>query len=608
MQKAKTVLAILSEKSKKDENYVFQRLYRNLFCIDLYMLAYARIYKNEGNMTPGVDEQTIDGFSKDRVYKIIERMKTETYYPKAVRRSYIPKKGGKRALGISSFDDKLVQEVLRQIIEAIYEPLFSDCSHGFRPNRSCQTALHQIKSKCKGTNWVIEGDIEKFYDTISIEILLDLLRRKIDDGRLIELIRRFLKAGYFESKQVRNSLSGVPQGSIVSPVLSNVYLHEFDKFMERLMESYNKGKTRKRNPVYRNLYGKRSRARQKGDHELAKMYLKKMRQVPSLDPMDPNFIRVKYTRYADDFATFVIGSKHLAEEIKSVIAEFLEKELKLRLNLQKTLITNLGDKHVRFLGYEIAKTRNNTYIKENSLGYKKRSINDTIQLLVPADAITKRLEPFTRNRKSVHHNARINDPILDLIAAYNSEIRGLYNYYSLATDVSTKVGKFKFYHYYSLIKTIARKEKSSAKKVIDKYGIEVKRKNGTGTRRVVGITYETKNGSRTQTYFNDSLVKKDEPSKTVSDKLEIRIPHRCQLIDRLNANECELCGKQGQSNEFEVHHVRKLKDVKRKYAKRGKDAPEWVLRMSRMNRKTLIVCKDCHNRIHSGKQDKEIHT
>lgn len=303
MQKAETVLAILSENSKKDENFIFQRLYRNLFSIDFYMLAYARIYSNEGNMTPGIDERTIDGFSKDRVCKIIEQIKTETYFPNPVRRSYIPKKNGKkRPLGISSFDDKLVQEVIRQILEAIYEPLFSDCSHGFRPNRSCQTALHQIKSHCRGTNWVIEGDIEKFYDTISIEILLNLLKKKIDDGRFIELIRRFLNAGYFEFKQVHNSLSGVPQGSIVSPILSNIYLHEFDKYMESLMKDYNKGKIRKENIEYRRLSSKRQSAFEKGDQELAQMCLKKMRQIPSSDPMDPNFIRMKYTRYADDCA------------------------------------------------------------------------------------------------------------------------------------------------------------------------------------------------------------------------------------------------------------------------------------------------------------------
>lgn len=307
---------------------------------------------------------------------------------------------------------------------------------------------------------------------------------------------------------------------------------------------------------------------------------------------------------ATRLTVFVIGSKSLAEEIKSKIADFLEKELKLKLNLEKTLITNLSDQRVRFLGYEIAKTRENGYIKKNTLGHKKRSANETIQLLVPADAINKRLEPFTKNGKSVHHNARINDPVLDIIATYNSEIRGLYNYYSLATDVSTKVGTYKFYHYYSLVKTIARKEKITVKKVIDKYGIEVKRKDGTGTRKIVGITYQTKSGPKVQTYFNDSLEKKDEPNKTVSDTLEIRIPHRCQLIDRLNANKCELCEKQGDPNEFEVHHVRKLKDIKRKYAKRGTDVPEWVLRMCRMKRKTLVVCKECHDKIHAGKINK----
>jgi len=607
MQKAEVILSLLSEKAKKDENYVFQRLYRNLFNYDLYLLAYNNIHSREGNMTAGIDERTIDGFNTELIHNIIEKMKNETYHPKPVLRKYIPKKNGKlRPLGIPAFQDKLVQEVVRLILQAIYEPMFFISSHGFRPGKSCHTALHQIKSTCRGTNWVIEGDIKGFFDNIDHDILLNLLTKKINDGRFIELIKRFLKAGYFEFKQVKQSLSGTPQGGIISPILANIYLHELDKFMDEIVNKYSTSSQRKKSKEYMKLYGRRSRAKAKGDIAKANENLNLMKSIPVLDPMDPDYIRVKYVRYADDFVVCIIGSKSLATEIREKIKVFLAEHLKLELNLEKTLITNLGDSRVRFLGYEIAKSNDNSIQTKNSMGIKKRSVNGTIQLLVPGDVINNKLKPFVRNGKSVHHNARINLPVLDIINQYNAEIRGLYNYYSLATDVSTKIGKFKFYHYYSLAKTLARKDKSTVAKVIKKYGIDVKRKDGFGTRKVIGATYTNKNGEiKTLTYFNESLKKADTPLTHEVDNPKLIIPSRHQLIDRLNKGECELCGfKDNDIKKFEVHHVRKLKDIKNKYAKRGKSIPKWVLTMSSMNRKTLIVCKDCHTKIHNGENNK----
>lgn len=218
MQKAETVLSILKQKSKQDESHRYDRIYRNLFNEDFFLRAYQKIHAKQGNMTPGTDGTTIDGFSRKQISQLIELLKWERYQPKPVRRTYIPKKNGKmRPLGIPAFADKLVQEVVRQILEAIYEPIFSDNSHGFRPNRSCHTALYQIKSTCRGTNWVIEGDITGCFDHIDHEILLKILSKKIDDGRFLELIRKFLKAGYLEFNQKYNSLSGTPQGGIISP-------------------------------------------------------------------------------------------------------------------------------------------------------------------------------------------------------------------------------------------------------------------------------------------------------------------------------------------------------------------------------------------------------
>jgi len=599
MQTAETVLSILKQKSQQDESYVYDRIYRNFFNEDFFMRAYQKIHAKQGNMTPGSDGKTIDGFSKKLVADLINLLKMERYQPSPVRRTYIPKKNGKmRPLGIPTFKDKLVQEVARQLLEAIYEPIFSENSHGFRPNKSCHTALHKIKSTCRGTNWVIEGDITACFDTIDHEILLKLLSKKIRDGRFLELIRRFLKAGYFEFKQKNNSLSGTPQGGIISPILANIYLHEFDKFMEEITAQYTKGKTRRPHHEYHVLSTRRTRALNKGDIGLADEYLRKMQVLPAHDQMDKNYLRAKYVRYADDFVVCVIGSKAMAEEIKTKITAFMKDKLCLELNHEKTKITNLKDERVRFLGYEIAKAQCNTKQTVDSIGRKKRSVNGSIQLLVPSDVIWAKLKPFRKNGKSNHYAARVNLPVMDIINLYNAEIRGLYNYYCLATDVSKKLATFKFYHYYSMIKTIARKEKSSVRKVFKKYGINVPRKVGTGTVRVIGIKYNTKSGANTMIYFNDSLKYVKKPLGEVSDKFGQGFSGG-QLMKRINANVCEMCCTQ--TKDLQIHHVRKLKDVVDKYRKRGTVAPNWVRTMAVIKRKTLVVCHDCHVKIHNGK-------
>ena len=351
MQKAEVVLKILRKKSEQSEEYVFGRLYRNLFNPDFYMLAYNRIHAKEGNMTPGADGKTIDGFNIALVEKLITKIRKENYYPKPVRRVYIPKKkGGVRSLGIPSFMDKLVQEVLRMLLEAIYEPIFSENSHGFRPNRSCHTALQQVKYQCEGATWAVEGDIKGFFDNIDHEIMLSLLSRKISDGRVIELIRRFLKAGYLERHQVSNSLTGTPQGGLISPILANIYLHELDKYAEGLCRQYStEQRRRKENPEYQAIMRAREAARGRGDYKQADKLLRQAWKMPCVDPMDTGYIRVEYIRYADDFLVMVNGSKALASTIKAELGEFLRSRLKLELSEEKTLITHLSSQKIRFL-------------------------------------------------------------------------------------------------------------------------------------------------------------------------------------------------------------------------------------------------------------------
>jgi group II intron reverse transcriptase/maturase len=602
MQKADIVLTMLNQKSKNDSTYKFGRLYRNLFNLDFYLNAYAKIYSKEGNMTEGVDGKTIDGFGISKVNKLIEQMKLERYNPQPVRRKYIQKKSGKlRPLGIPTTEDKLVQEVIRQILEAIYEPQFSHDSHGFRPNRSCHTALCQMKNTCNGSAWIIEGDIKGFFDNINHEILIELLKRKIDDGRFINLIMKFLKAGIMEEGNIRNSITGTPQGGIISPLLANIYLDELDKYMEQVKSENEIGKYRKVLKEYNRLSSTRTRRRREGKYLEADNVLNQMYKMQAKDPMDSSYRRVKYIRYADDFVVLIHGSKTIAEKIREEIALFLRSKLKLELNIDKTLITNLQKDKARFLGYEIIKAQSYTKMTVNTNGRRQRSVHGQMQLLVPREVIREKIKKFTKNGKPTYINERVTLPIQEMIAVYNTEIRGLVNYYSIANNVSKRLYEFKFYHYFSLAKTLAKKHKMSVKKIIRKFRTPVKRKDGTGTVNIIGVKYHNKTGEQIMTYFNKSIKRKYNPVKEEIQPEIIKTNYKNELIRRLLYGKCELCKENQTIEQFEVHHIRNLKKLKDKFKDRKIEPPKWLKIMIHIRRKTLVVCKDCHKTIHKRK-------
>lgn len=551
MQTAETILGILNQKSIENPNQRFERLYRLLYNKDFYWNAYCKIASKEGNLIKVVDDDTIDGFYEKKIEKLIEEIRTERYYPKPARKKYIPKSNDKlRPLSIPSFSDKLVQEVIREILEVIYEPHFSENSHGFRPNKSCHTALYQIKKNWRGVKWVIEGDITSFFDNISHEKLLEILSRKIDDNRFLRLIDKFLKAGYMEDWKKYETYSGTPQGGILSPILANIYLNEFDKFIERICEQYSYGELRRRNPEYNKLNCKYHYYSNKGQ-------------------MDKGYSRVKYCRYADDFVIGIWNDKATAERIRDFAKEFLENELLIELNQEKTLTTNLKDENVKFLGYEISKSGKHKYTTDKRTGF---FVNETIQLLVPSKVVNKHIAKYSKNGKAIHLPQRVNQPELDTLMQYNAEIRGLYNYYSLATDVSTKINKVRFYNYDSLVKTLAFKHKCSYKKIIEKFGVEVPLKNNnTGTKKLLGVKYKTKEGEKVLTYFNESLSKREFPIINLVDQLPLPLNHRTTLLDRIQTNECELCGSK---ENIEVRHIKKLKEVKENGGKGAKKCPK----------------------------------
>ena len=382
MQNAETVLGVLRERGR--QGLPCDELYRQMFNTSLYLLAYGNIYSNQGAMTPGTCDETADGMSGAKIGKIIAAMRGERYRFAPVRRVYIPKKNGKlRPLGLPSWSDKLVGEVVRLLLEAYYEPAFSDHSHGFRKGRGCHTALRKVQETWTGTVWFIEGDISDFFGSTDHEILMKILAEKIRDNRFLRLIRNMLKAGYLEDWQYHDTLSGTPQGSVVSPALSNVYLHKLDEFVEReLIPQYTRGNSRKVNREYSRLAKQRQDARRCGDRAGARELAQQMRNLPYGDPMDPGYRRLRYIRYADDHLLGFTGPKAEAEQIKAKLAAFLRETLALELNQPKTLITCARTRAARFLGYEITVQHCNTKLTNGC-----RSANGRIALRVPLDVI-----------------------------------------------------------------------------------------------------------------------------------------------------------------------------------------------------------------------------
>mgnify|MGYP000829449467 FL=1 len=590
----------------KDKNYKFERLYRILYNKDMYLLAYKNIYAHEGNMTKGTDGETIDGMSLKRIDDLIAKMRDESYQPKPSRRTYITKKDGKRKrpLGIPAFIDKLVQEVIRMILGAIYEGSFENCSHGFRHDRSCHTALDQIQTRFTGAKWFIEGDIKGFFDNIHHDILIDILKERISDDRFIRLIRKFLKAGYIEDWVYHKTYSGTPQGGIISPILANIYLDKLDKYMQEYIQKFNKGKDRKRNPEYRKLETKRrnlveklKKAESKADNDIIKAEIRQVemerRDVPYSLPMDESYKRMQYVRYADDFLIGVIGSKKDCEMTKKDIAEFLTAKLGLELSQEKTLITH-GQKKAHFLGYSIY-VRKSNLPKRDKLGRMVRNYGGRIVLEVESSTIRdkslslKAMEITYVDGKEIwkakaRYSMKDSDD-LEILRTYNSEIRGFYNYYSIANN-SSIINSFKYIMEYSMYKTYATKYRTTKHNMIEKYRIN----------KDFGVKYKTKDGKeKICLFYNEGFKRKDINRNADVDNVTDKRFYlgRTSLIQRLEAGRCELCG--AENVPIEIHHVRKLKDLN------GKKF--WEKFMIARKRKTLALCHKCHVDLHNEKLD-----
>lgn len=586
MRTAKTILTVIHERGKQDKP--LERVYKLLFNRELYLIAYAKLYPNNGAMTKGVTEETIDGMSIQKIDRIIEQLRRETYYWRPARREYIPKKNGKhRPLGIPVWSDKLLQEVIRMILEAYYEPQFSEHSHGFRPKRGCHTALQEIQT-WKGTRWFIEGDISSYFDTIDHDVLITMLSRQIQDGRFIRLIKNMLEAGYLDDWKFHKTISGTPQGGVISPLLANIYLHQFDKWVgEELIPQYTRGKKQKANSAYNRLSRRIKFYQDKGDYKKAHQLIVERRNLPSVDTYDTSYRRLRYVRYADDFILGFTGSKAEAKAIKKQIGDFLNTKLSLELSQEKTLITHATGESAKFLGYEIKAQRVNDYIDNKG----RRSANGVIALFVPASVIESKCRQYMKNGKAIHRNNLLQDDDFSIVQTYQQEYRGLVQYYILAQNLSW-FSKVYWYMETSLLKTLAFKHKSSINKMLAKYKTTTTSTNGRTVPCLQVVVPREDKPPLVATWGGISLSYK---KKTVIEDAPYQVyGGRTELIKRLLANKCELCGSE---ENIEVHHIRKLADLNKH---NGKLVPKWKEVMSARRRKTLVTCRDCHHAIHNG--------
>lgn len=587
MQKTETIFKIYWNRGKR--GLPLERIYRQLFNPNLFLHAYANIYGNKGSMTAGIDGETVDGMSLKKIQQIISRLKSESYRWTPVKRVYIPKKNGKtRPLGLPTWSDKLVQEAIRLLLEAYYEPKFSDHSHGFRPKRGCHTALRDIIYKGRGTKWFIEGDIKGCFDNIDQDILISILETNIKDNRFIRLIRSMLRAGYCEQWQYHPSYSGTPQGGIISPLLANIYLNQLDKYAEgTLIPIYTKGKRRKHTKEWRNANRKESEHRRKGNYEEAKKWNKIKKTFPCVDPYDPNFKRLHYVRYADDFILSFAGSREEALTIKGKLGEFLRKNLKLELSLEKTLITHARTENARFLGYDIYVQQEDTKCDKKGA----RSVNGVMALRVPNDVINKACKKYMKKGKPTHRPEIAADSDYDIVRQYQWQYAGLVNYYIMAQNVAA-FSKLQRVMQSSLLFTLANKHKKSAGKIWRKHKDKVETPHGI--RRCVSATYN-REGKRPLIARFGGLPLIRQTKAILKDRVPIRRPRRTEILQRLLANKCEICGV---TENIEVHHISKLSNIEKKGRK---SLPDWAKIMIIRRRKTLMVCHSCHKRIHAGK-------
>ena len=587
MRTAEQVLAIIHDRGKR--GLPLEDVYRQLYNPDLFLQAYGKIYRNTGAMTKGTTPETADGMSEEKIRGIIALLREEKYRWTPVRRVLIEKKNStkKRPLGIPTWSDKLVQEVMRSILEAYYEPQFDAHSHGFRPARGCHTALREIYRTWHGTTWFIEGDIKGCFDNIDHAALLATIAEYIHDNRFLRLLEGLLKAGYLEGWRYNRTLSGTPQGGVVSPILANIYLDRLDKYTTgTLIPQYTRGDRRKPDRGYARKKEKARYLGKIGRREEAAVLWKEVRNMPSVQTDDPDYRRLRYVRYADDFLLGFTGTHEEAQAIKGRLAAFLQDDLKLNLSEEKTLVTHARTEKARFLGYDVSIAADDS--RRNNRG---RAINGHVTLNIPPEVVREACGRYTTNGKPTHRAELLNNDAYTIVATYQAEYRGLVNYYRMAHNLRC-LGVLKWTMETSLTKTLARKLKTSVSNIYRRHHATIENENGRTAKALQVRVERPEKRPLVATWGGISLARSS--NAVLNDQPYVVHGGRTELVRRLQAEECELCGSTAQ---VEVHHIRKLADLK----KHGRTPPRWAEIMAARQRKTLVLCHNCHRLTHAGK-------
>lgn len=599
MSKLKRLVAI-NKLSQKDKKWIHKDIFRLIYNDELWIAAYEKLKSNKGALTPGSVPGTMDGMSLERLKRLKERVCSEQYTFKTVKLVYIPRADGrKRPLGLPTANDKIVQEVIRLILEAIYEPVFSKLSFGFRSGRGCHDALDHVERKFRWVDHVIEGDIEQAYPTINHHILIEILSKRIKDPRFIRLIWKLLKCGVLSEERTIWLKKGLPQGSIVSPIMANIYYHELDEFIHKIMINTSTPESDRKNlksSTYKSLEHKISKVskemrlheqhsptRQKLAQKLKGLRKERLETSASKKKR----IRIEYVRYADDWMIGIAADRKLAIMVKDKVDNFMKNTLDQKLNAIKTKVTDLRAGNVNFLGYEIFLPRNRPIT-----GYKGKGVRTIrrgqpqLRFDIPVAQVTKRLSDkgyLKQLKKGVRPISRASYTVLEdqvIVSHYRSLWLGILNYYSGCTNR----GRLQYIHYLlhmSCAMTLGHRHRMSCSKIFKKHGKGLPIKI-PDTEKTISFPYKTKWGLNERKWFRGQkvLLTLDRYANLVS-KSSLGLP--CAICDS-NVMQCEM------------HHVKHV----RKQGNRYKGFHE---QMTLLNRKQIPLCKNCHRKVHAGLYD-----
>lgn len=683
MSEKKEQIEYISEKVKKDLEKIFElnkkkihkkndNLIKFISNPALIAEAYDKIQKNKGAHTQGTDSETADAFGRIRLNRISEEIANGTFEWRAIKRKLIPKKGKKksRPLGIVNFDDRVVQELIRIVLNIIYEPVFQEkeYNHGFRPKRGTRSAITKIERESQGMTTAIEGDIKGGYNNVNHKILMNFLKKKIYDRKFLKLVKKGLEQEIIQKNQKRVGMSGIPQGGIVSPILFNIYMHEFDQMVEEkvgeLLKKINKeekrvpaekASTKKYKKLKSRIDSNRARIKrlikkhqglEEGNIDkcrelvLEKRQAKKKRlQVPFID-RKKILLTFSYTRYADDWIILTNASEKHCEKIKKLLTDILKTEFKLELSNEKTKITNLKKEHASFLGFTLKKTPSKvqTRIKKDGTKFKART---TLGLKIGIDheRVMKRLEEIQvikdRNEKKLkprHVGIYCSLKDWEIVTKFNQILRGLFNYYYYSLTGKSDLHKYYYLYRYSCLKTLAHRLRISIAKITKKYGNELiikyfsysKDQNGKKIKKERSAKFPTYKKLMNEIGFRVEREKREQFAKLEKMKEGVNKKFLLEKIEFLDVFKSSYVLEDsfmekdvkvnlrtglkifGYCYLCGVTHTKKNPIVMHhvKHIKKGQIQGFKEI-MKSLNSKMLPVCEKCHRKIHRGEYDQK---